>query len=157
MNKYFFIVDDDEDDRFLFREALREVAPEIGCREANNGRIAIERLSAENDRLPTVIFLDINMPVMNGWECMERLKADKHLARVPVIIYSTSSMSHDIQRGLSMGAMFFCIKLDDYEKLKTLLELIAANYDKDIEKALKSSPVARNCHFRIATHGPASR
>ncbi|MBC7868208.1 MAG: response regulator, partial [Gloeobacteraceae cyanobacterium ES-bin-316] len=62
----FFLADDDEDDRMLFSEALSEIDPQIKCITVKNGKEALEFLQNDLIHLPNYIFLDLNMPVMNG-------------------------------------------------------------------------------------------
>jgi CheY-like chemotaxis protein len=80
------IVDDDAE----IRAALRAVLDAEGYRvdEADNGRAALDWLHAA-EQLPSVIVLDLNMPVMNGWELRSRLRGDPRLARIPVVVAST--------------------------------------------------------------------
>ena len=88
--KKFLIVDDDSDDRDFFCEALGEVMPDSGCYTAINGRRALKALENKEIDLPDLIFLDINMPVMNGWQLLTKLKETESYGTIPVIIYSTS-------------------------------------------------------------------
>ena len=75
MRKPFFLVaDDDEDDRFFFLEALRSIDPGITCMLASNGREALTLLQSDFFSLPDYIFLDLNMPLMNGLKCLEEIK-----------------------------------------------------------------------------------
>ena len=83
-NKVLFIVDDDEDDINLFVEAVNEIDKGMGCYKAKNGEDALARLDAL-DMLPDVIFLDLNMPKMNGRETLERLKASDRYKNIPVV------------------------------------------------------------------------
>jgi CheY-like chemotaxis protein len=141
------IVDDDEDDRFLFREALSEIDGGIKCREARNGCEALEQLEDLSLELPALIFLDINMPIMNGWECLEKIRNSGRFGNIPVFVYSTSSHQRDIDRALQLGAYCFCTKVDDYDKLKKMLEVIVANLSGDLKGALRGNVHARSCHF----------
>lgn len=55
-------------------------------------------------------------------------------------------MEPDIKRALAMGALCFCVKVDEYEKLKSLLDVVTFNYDKDLNRALQQHPAGRSCH-----------
>ncbi len=94
-HKILMIVDDDKDDRFFFRSAIRKNNPTFECIEAENGVDALEQLR-KAEQLPDFIFLDLNMPKMDGRECLKELKKDKTLKKIPVIIYSTSTKLSDI-------------------------------------------------------------
>ena len=73
MIKRFLLIDDDRDDRELFVEALAEIDDAILCDLAEDGREAINKLESKTFARPNVIFLDVNMPVMSGWECLLQL------------------------------------------------------------------------------------
>ena len=92
MNKNFtvLIVDDDEDDRAVFCEVMLEVYPNARCITAKSGCDALNKLEAEANQNPAVIFLDINMPIMNGKQCLAALKASPATCDIPVVIYTTS-------------------------------------------------------------------
>jgi CheY-like chemotaxis protein len=84
------IADDDEDDRLLFCEAVKEIEPSAECFTAINGEDALEKLRSGLQQLPDYIFLDLNMPRMNGFRCFEELKQDDKLKDMPVVIFSTT-------------------------------------------------------------------
>ena len=124
MTKFFLmIVDDDKDDRFFFRNAVKEIDPSYECLEAQDGLEALEKLR-KADTLPHFIFLDLNMPIMNGKECLMELKKDEKLKNIPVIIYSTSNYKEDIDSTRELGAVYYLTKLFDVTKLPD--ELIKA-------------------------------
>lgn len=118
-------VDDDPEDRDFFCEAIREIDPAITCLLAESG---IKALSVLQNRLilPDYIFLDINMPLMNGKECLRRLKSIPELQQIPVIMYSTSTDTKEIRECYSLGAEDFLIKPNNYEKLVNDLQSIFA-------------------------------
>jgi CheY-like chemotaxis protein len=112
------IVDEDRDDRFFFKNALREIDEEYKCVEAFNGLDALEKLRSA-EILPDYIFLDLNMPLMSGKECLIALKSDPVLSHIPVIIYSTSSYWQDIEITTTLGAAYYLTKVWDINKLPT--------------------------------------
>ena len=87
-----YLIDDDEDDRDFFALALEEVDRAIELRTAANAEEALMELQGMQF-VPDVIFLDLNMPRIDGWECLKLLRELNHLSNVPVIIYSTSDNS----------------------------------------------------------------
>ncbi len=119
--KVILMVDDDADERFLFQKALEKVAPPIECYTANDGKEALSILSQKKNRLPDVIFLDINMPVMTGWECLTKIKANSNFKNIPVVMYSTSSNPRDINIAFELGAECFCTKPEDFKSVQQLL------------------------------------
>jgi CheY-like chemotaxis protein len=110
------IVDDDRDDRFFFRFAVKELGDGYECREAINGAEALQKLR-EPDRLPDFIFLDLNMPLMSGKTCLIELKADEKLRHIPVIIYSTSDHWKDKEETRKLGSSYYLTKTSDIFKL----------------------------------------
>jgi CheY-like chemotaxis protein len=95
MAKRFLLIDDDFDDSELFLEALSKVDPASICDCFPQGRLALSRLSAQEIDMPDMIFLDINLPVMSGWEILVELKRQETFKEIPVIMYSTSSNQRD--------------------------------------------------------------
>lgn len=115
-NKVLFIVDDDEDDIKLFVEAVNSIDKNMGCFKAKNGEDALARLD-ELHMLPDVIFLDLNMPGMNGRETLEHLKKSERYKNIPVVIYSTSSSEQDKAETKKLGASDYLTKPDSFTDL----------------------------------------
>lgn len=127
--KKFLLTDDDRDDREMFSEALASIAPDIVYRWAEDGRQALQLLSS-NDK-PDILFLDINMPVMNGWELLHNLKKDNNYNDIPVIIYSTSSEQRDKEIAKDLGALCFVTKPDNFRLMKSILKVVVESLDKN--------------------------
>lgn len=134
----FFLVDDDSDDTSIFQEVLQEVNPSIHFSSAADGQEALNTLRVKTDSLPDVIFLDLNMPRMGGKECLAALKKDDHLRHIPVIMYTTSSQSKDIEETMLKGAMCFITKPTNLKELKNILTQIAQNVHGNLEKSLRT-------------------
>ncbi|KAA9349126.1 response regulator [Larkinella humicola] len=113
----FLLVDDDPDDCDFFREAVREVDATSVCFTAENGEDALMKLRKGLKKLPDFIFLDLNMPRMDGKRCLAELKKDPKLKAIPVIIYTTSSAPEDMEETRLLGASYFLTKPSDYQKL----------------------------------------
>lgn len=122
-NRIFFIADDDPDDQELFIQALQEIDEFCKCETALNGEEALQKLNS-TFLLPDFIFLDLNMPRMNGRECLTGIKKNTALKHVPVIIYSTSANQKDIDETLEQGAAFFLQKPNRFEELSRSLDNI---------------------------------
>lgn len=118
-------VDDDQEDREFFCHALREVDPAITCLVAGSGMEALSLLQ-HLETLPDYIFLDINMPLMDGKQCLKALKGMIELQSIPVVMYSTSTNTHEIRECYQLGADDFLIKPNRYEKLVNDLNSIFA-------------------------------
>jgi len=119
----FLLVDDDSDDRELFCDALKEEDPSVECECAANPDEAYNILAATSV-LPDVVFLDINMSLVNGWKCLTALKQSNRLKHLPVIIYSTSSYPRDKGIARDLGALSYVTKPDSIERLKAVLREI---------------------------------
>src|ERR1043165_5544517 len=98
--------DDDSDDCELLVEALGKIDPSIECRMANDGKHALKMLN-DFDDLPDYIFLDVNMPVMDGRDCLVELKKDERFKEIPVVIYSTTQNENEISDLYELGAVDF--------------------------------------------------
>ena len=120
------LVDDDEDDRKLFLEATAEIDDTIICVTASNGEEALLYLGDKSNPVPDYIFLDLRMPGMSGQECLEEIKKDPRLARVPVIVYTTSREVKESIELKRLGAAHFMSKPvspdDVYYMLSFVLE-----------------------------------
>lgn len=124
MNKVFMIKDDDEDDRFFFKEALADLPNSPMCLEAINGEDALNQLQ-QIDNIPDFIFLDVNMPRMAGRECLLEIKRDTKLKNCVVIMYSTSFSEETIEDFVKFGALTCLQKPTDMNKLhKQILDVV---------------------------------
>ena len=133
----FFLVDDDTDDILLFKDVLKEVNPSIIFNSAEDGQQAIQFLKTNNSHLPDVIFLDLNMPRMDGKQCLAEIKRDERLHKIPVIIYTTSSQSKDIEESIQKGALCFITKPSNIKELRNIISSIASNVHNNLEKSLR--------------------
>jgi CheY-like chemotaxis protein len=115
--KNILLIDDDEDDRWLFAEALARTAPGVRCTTVSGGLEAIELLSDESKPLPDLIFLDLNMPGMDGKKCLAQIKTNRRLKPIPVVVYSTSNFYRDIEETERLGATRFIMKPTEYSQL----------------------------------------
>lgn len=121
--KRFLLIDDDRDDRDLFSEAMFEVAPQISCECVGSWKEATGILESAGGN-PDLIFLDINLPVVSGWQCLDILKKNELYQDIPVVIYSTSSHDRDIKTAKEMGAVSFVTKPNDFGQLKDSLKKV---------------------------------
>jgi CheY-like chemotaxis protein len=112
-----FYADDDEDDREIFCIAIEQINPAIKVTFSRDGQEALRLLTSQSTP-PDFIFLDVNMPRMNGAECLVKLKSDSRLKNIPVIMYSTTSDSSEINKLMLLGAEDFVIKVASFEKLR---------------------------------------
>jgi CheY-like chemotaxis protein len=123
--KNIFLVDDDVDDQLFFTDALKDIDSSISCSIANNGKEALDYLNRLT-LLPEILFLDLNMPFMNGYECLSKLKNEVRLSRIPVVIFTTSTDPKDAEITHQLGAEVFLSKPSEFKQLREKLEKILA-------------------------------
>lgn len=111
------IIDDDEDDRLFFTEAIRHVSPDTATFTAENGLQGLELLHEKKMPAPDYIFLDLNMPIMNGKECLKELVKTVQRSITKVVMMSTSSLQEDMEDALRLGAQLFITKPHTYADL----------------------------------------
>lgn len=117
----WFVIDDDMDDQEIFSIAANKVDPAIQCTFANDGVHALERVTHEPAFNPGCIFLDVNMPRMNGIECLEALRGIDRLLNVPIFICSTSADPKIIAKVKALGAHDFIVKPATISEFATVL------------------------------------
>lgn len=120
-NPHIFYADDDLDDLELFRGALAEVDDSLVLTTIDSGNALLERLSSPPP-VPRVIFLDLNMPELDGYEVLRNLRNDRQLVRYPVVIFSTASDPAAVRRTREMGANLFVPKPHTYAGMKEAIK-----------------------------------
>lgn len=133
----FLLVDDDTDDVLLFEEILKEVDKNIRFASSSNGIEALEFLEKNSGNLPRLIFLDLNMPRMDGKECLKAIKQDARFNHLPVIMYTTSSQSRDIEETMIMGAVCFITKPSNVKDLRNIIATISSTPAQELTKTLR--------------------
>ena len=126
-----FLIDDDKDDQEIFTMALQDINHPIQCFFADDGVEAIMKFKNDPTFLPHCIFIDINMPRMNGMECLEVVKSSPSIRHIPVFMISTSADPKIIAKSKAMGAVAFIVKPYSISALTKVLadhfNLIAAS------------------------------
>ena len=118
------IIDDDTDDSELFCESIYEISPAIHCLTADNGQAGLLLLK-KTTPLPDVIFIDLNMPRMNGKQCLAAIKQHDLLREIPVIIYTTFKIQDDVNEVMQLGAFDFITKPFRHADIKkTILKIL---------------------------------
>jgi CheY-like chemotaxis protein len=116
-NISILLVDDDIDDQEIFLITMQETGTDVACEFACDGLQALEKLG-ESAFQPHLIFIDINMPKMNGIELLAELKQNPRLRETPIYMYSTSDQKEIVSRCLELGASGFMKKNPDITELK---------------------------------------
>jgi CheY-like chemotaxis protein len=119
-----FIIDDDLDDQEIFLFVIHQISDSVKCIFANDGMQALNKLKADASFTPALIFIDINMPKVNGMQCLTEIKKIKRLQHVPVYMYSTSAEKAIVEQCKNYGATGFIKKSIDTDDLKQDLEKI---------------------------------
>jgi CheY-like chemotaxis protein len=117
------IIDDDTDDIEIFCDAVHEIDQEIECVPAFNCIDALKMLRTGGSH-PDFIFLDLNLPKMNGKQCLEEIKKIDALHNTPVVIYSTSKIKDDIEQTKKLGASCFITKPNKFSLLKNAISAV---------------------------------
>lgn len=119
------LIDDDRDDREFFCDAIAKISSEVVCTTLENGRTLLQKLAKGEIERPDIIFLDVNVPEMSGWECLSLIKEYENFKNIPVIMYSTSKHEEDIIMAKKRGALCFFTKpfaiSELYEALKDVI------------------------------------
>lgn len=111
MSFSILVVDDDIEDHMIMKEYFNDMKYTDPVKFVINGMEAIKYLESQNDdTLPQLIILDLNMPIMNGTQMLVHIKRDKKLKNIPVIIYSTSENETEKRKTLSLGALEYIVK-----------------------------------------------
>jgi CheY-like chemotaxis protein len=124
-NKYY-IVDDDAEDRDLLIEALYSIDKGGQCFTAKNGEEGLKKLAEDLIPLPDFIFLDLNMPRLNGKHFLIEIKKLKRFSHIPVVIYTTSSDPAGREEMKQLGAFYYITKPDGFDEICNALRSVFA-------------------------------
>lgn len=126
---YILLADDDEDDRIFFKEALQEVRIKTNVTMVNDGLQLMNYLNYPFNPLPNIVFLDLNMPVKSGFDCLMEIRRNNRFQDLAIAIYSTSSSDENIEEAFVQGANIYIKKPNDFSLLKNTLEhVISLNW-----------------------------
>ncbi|MHC0446458.1 response regulator [Flavobacterium sp. 3-218] len=126
--KTVFLIDDDPDDREIFEESLAAEHPSVLYQQAENGAAAFEKLRSGSFAKPDLIFLDLNMPIMDGRAFLQQIKADPNFKDIPVIIYSTSSSEADKKFAQENHAAAFLTKQYSLSLIRQDIQTAVQNF-----------------------------
>ncbi|MGX5174878.1 response regulator [Aliikangiella sp. IMCC44653] len=121
-------IDDDPDDQYLIKRAIRRVELNIDFRTLSSGVELLELLSEEQfnhqENLPSLILLDLNMPILDGMQVLKSLKSNPKHADIPVVVYTTSTSSTDALEAKELGAHSVKTKPGTYIETVELIQEI---------------------------------
>ncbi|MCD0465149.1 response regulator [Flavobacterium sp. ENC] len=134
-NIRILLTDDDADDREFFADALTDIPLNFPVEFCKNGQELLNRLYNKDLTIPDIIFLDLNMPVMSGFESLKQIRDDSKFKDIPIIaIYSTSATEEGIRNTFGMGANAYIVKPTNFNDLKKLLKkVIEMDWEKKLE------------------------
>ena len=115
------LADDDTDDCIFFKEAVEELQLSTQLSSLHDGEQLMQHLNNETNKLPDVLFLDLNMPRKNGFECLSEIKLDQRLKELPVIIFSTSFEQEVVNLLYKNGAQYFIRKPSEFSQFKKII------------------------------------
>ncbi|MBF0694410.1 MAG: response regulator [Flavobacterium sp.] len=122
---HILLADDDPDDRQFFAEAISELKMEHKVTLFHEGKELMDYLNGperENDNVPHILFLDLNMPGKTGFECLTEIRQNPMYRDLAVAIYSTSSSEKDIEESFIGGANIYIKKPNDFATLKKVIK-----------------------------------
>ena len=118
---YLLLADDDKDDCELFKEALAELKESTELKMVHDGEQLMHFLKKGTSRFPNVLFLDLNMPRKNGFECLTEIRVTESLKDLPVIIFSTSFDKEVVRQLYNNGAQYYIRKPSEFSLLKKII------------------------------------
>lgn len=119
-----YVVDDDDDDRFLIGRVFQKHHPDCLLFMFADGLELLEYLTEQRGEEPSLVLLDLNMPVMSGFETLQRLQQNDRLRAIPAVVLSTSADETDRARSHRLGAKAFFTKPTRYTDLVQLIDRI---------------------------------
>ena len=126
---HILLADDDEDDRLFFKDAFEEIKIQTNVSFVHDGMQLMDHLMNPDNKLPDILFLDLNMPKKTGKECLIEIKKTDHLKDIIIAIYSTSSSEGEIQDNFNQGAKIYIKKPSDFNTLKKIInEVVTVNW-----------------------------
>lgn len=115
------LADDDIDDSLFFEDAIAELSDLANFSSVRDGEQLMQLLGDETQKLPHILFLDLNMPRKNGFECLAEIKKNIRLKNLPVVIFSTSLEQEVVDRLYDNGAHFFIRKPSEFTLFKKII------------------------------------
>ena len=116
------LADDDTDDCIFFKEALDDLPLSTHLTVVHDGEQLMQQLINKTNEFPDVLFLDLNMPRKNGFECLSEIKLSEKLNQLPVIIFSTSFEQEVVNQLYQNGAQYFIRKPSEFSQFKKIIQ-----------------------------------
>lgn len=141
---YVVLADDDEDDRLFFKDAFEELKMQTKVDIYKNGVELMRALNYADAVLPNILFLDLNMPMKSGLECLKEIKSNPRFKDISIAIYSTSASEEDIEDTFVNGANIYIKKPNDFKVLKKILsDVVTLNWQYHTSRLNKDNFLLR--------------
>lgn len=136
MNKIqpILLVEDDLVDVMTVKRAFRQLAVQNELVVVNNGEEALAYLKQPTKGLPCVILLDINMPKMNGLECLDIVKEHALFKAIPVVMITSSKEQQDVDQAFMKGISGYILKPADYDQFLASIQVLAPYWTRNNEQ-----------------------
>ena len=122
------LADDNENEHFFFKHAVKRLNIPADLHTVDGGVALMKYMSNDRNKLPHILFLDINMPLKNGKECLASLRSDPKFDEVSIVMYSTSDAQKDIDETYDLGADLYLQKPTVMGDLPVILKAVFAKY-----------------------------
>lgn len=140
MTRTILLADDDADDFEIFGESLDELECACTLYRTQDGDGVLKFLADQSNPRPDVIFLDLNLPVMSGWQCLARVKSSVEHRDIPVVIYTTSSHYRDFEIARELDAYGLITKPSNPKILTEVLRrIVGALGTPNLRQAVKEA------------------
>ncbi|HKZ66343.1 MAG TPA: response regulator, partial [Chitinophagaceae bacterium] len=131
------LAEDDIDDRYFFEKVLKSLTVHTELAIVEDGAKLMSYLAENSEKLPDILFLDLNMPRKNGTECLSEIKQNERLKHLPVIIFSTHKHGKDSDILYEKGAHYYIRKTDMIELAKALHHILTLMVENKFERPVK--------------------
>ena len=121
MKPTILLIEDDDDDAFIFKEVLREVFSHCILHHVHNGLEGIRLLRNLNPAFPAAIILDWNMPIMSGKEFLFIKRGEENLKEIPTFVFTTATDNFTKEDAINSGASGFYSKPSNIKELESLM------------------------------------
>lgn len=122
------VAEDDEDDKIFIKDAFKKLKILNEVTFVENGEELINNLKSPDIKLPDIIFLDLNMPIINGMQALKIIKEDSELKKIPIIVLTTSKNEEDVLKTYKIGISAYIIKPFTFDDLISIVQKTANYY-----------------------------
>ncbi len=118
------LLDDDGEEHILFKEVANDFVEINSVISFFKGNELLAHLSDSSAIIPDILFLDLNMPILSGIDCLVEIRKDTRFKNLPIAIYSTSSSKNDMKIAYQNGADFYINKPFEYSGMEKILRQV---------------------------------